>query len=77
MKKQTYFKKQREAILNNSHRQKLLKQLFDLYNKSLPMILKKENGDIICCYSDEVEESATKIKEQINAIENEVFNSIK
>lgn len=76
MKKQTYFKKQREAILNDTHRKQLFKKLFELYANSLPMILKKENGDVICSYSDEVEEAAEKIREQIRSRDNQIFKAM-
>lgn len=76
MKKQTYFKKQREAILNDTHRKQLFKKLFELYANSLPMVLKKENGDVICSYSDEVEETAEKIREQIRLRDQQIFRAV-
>lgn len=76
MKSQTYFKKQREAILNDPHRKQLFKKLFELYSNSLPMVLKKEDGDITCSYSDEVEESAEKIREEIRLRDNQIFNAV-
>lgn len=76
MKKQTYFKKQREAILNDTHRKQMFKKLFELYANSLPMVLKKENGDVICSYSDEVEETAEKIREEIRLRDNQIFNAM-
>ena len=76
MKTQTYFKKQREAILNDTHRKQLFKKLFELYANSLPMILKKKNGDVICSYSDEVEETAEKIKELIRLRDNQIFKAM-
>lgn len=63
MKDQKYYQKQREAILNDSHRKELFKALFDLYNNALPIALKKDDGSVV--YSDEVEELAEKIREQI------------
>ena len=75
MKDQKYYIKQREAILNDKHRQDLFKQLFDLYAKSLPIILKKKNGDIICRYTDEVEQSADNIRKLIQLRDDEIFNS--
>lgn len=76
MKTQSYFKKQREAILNDTHRKQLFQKLFELYANSLPMVLKKENGDIECSYSDEVEESAEKIRELIRMRDSQIFNSV-
>ena len=76
MKRQTYFKKQREAILNDPHRKQLFQKLFELYANSLPIALKKDNGEIVCSYSDEVEKLADKIREQISLRDNQVFNSI-
>lgn len=76
MKTQTYFKKQREAILNDTHRKQLFKKLFELYANSLPMVLKKENGDVICSYSDEVEETAEKIRELIRLRDNQIFKAL-
>lgn len=75
MKNQTYFKKQREAILNDTHRKQLFKNLFEIYSNSLPIVLKKPNGDIICCYSDEVEEAAEKIREEIRLRDTQIFNA--
>lgn len=77
MEKQTYFKKQREAVLNDTHRKQLFKKLFELYANSLPIILKKENGDIVCSYSDEVEDTAEKIREEIRFRDQQVFNANK
>jgi protoheme ferro-lyase len=76
LKNQTYFKKQREAILNDTHRKQLFQKLFELYANSLPMVFKKENGDVICSYSDEVEETAEKIRELIRLRDNQIFNSM-
>lgn len=76
MKTQAYFKKQREAILNDTHRKQLFKKLFELYANSMPMVLKKENGDVICSYSDEVEEAAEKIRELIRLRDNEIFKAL-
>ena len=76
MKDQNYYRKQREAILNDTHRKQLFKKLFELYSNSLPLVLKKENGDIICSYSDSVEESAKKIREEIRLRDNQVFNAM-
>lgn len=75
MEKQYYFKKQREAILNDAHRKQLFQKLFDLYANSLPMVLKKKNGDVECSYSDEVEEAAEKIKVQIRLRDSQVFKA--
>jgi protoheme ferro-lyase len=77
MENQEFFKKQRESILNDEHRQELFKMLFELYSKALPQVLVKENGDIQCGYSDSVEESAEKIKEQITLRDNQIFSSFK
>lgn len=73
MKEQKYYKKQREAILNDSNRKELFKTLFDLYANAMPIALKKEDGTIICSYSDEVEQLAEKIREQIRLRDNQVF----
>lgn len=75
MKDQKYYQKQREAILNDSHRKELFKALFDLYAGSIPIALKKDNGTVICSYSDEVEESAEKIREQIRLRDKQVFEA--
>jgi hypothetical protein len=75
MKDQKYYQKQREAILNDSHRKELFKSLFDLYTSSMPIALKKNDGTVICFYSDEVEELAKKIAEQIELRENQVFKA--
>lgn len=73
MKDQNYYKKQREAILNDSHRNKLFKSLFDLYAKAMPIALKTDDGKVVCYYSDEVEELAEKIRAQIRLRDNQVF----
>lgn len=73
MEHQNYFKKQREAILNDRQRKALLKVLFELYAKSMPMVLKMNDGTIVCHYSDEVEELANKIRDQIHERDNQVF----
>ena len=70
---QKYYKKQREAILNDSNRKELFKALFDLYANAMPIALKKEDGTIICSYSDEVEQLAEKIREEIRLRDNQVF----
>jgi len=76
MEKQTYFKKQRAAILNDTHRKQLFKKLFELYANSLPIVLKKENGDVICSYSNKVEETAEKIREEIRLRDNQIFKAL-
>jgi hypothetical protein len=73
MKHQKYYQKQREAILNDSHRKELFNKLFDLYANAMPIALKKDDGTIICSYSDEVEKLAEKIREQIRLRDNQVF----
>lgn len=73
MKDQKYYQKQREAILNDSHRKELFKALFDLYANAMPMAVKKDDGTIRCSYSDEVEELAEKIREQIRLRDNQIF----
>jgi len=73
MKDQKYYQKQREAILNDSQRKELFKALFDLYANAMPIALKKEDGTVICSYSDEVEQLAEKIREQIRLRDNQVF----
>ena len=75
MKDQKYYQKQREAILNDAVRKQLLKNLFDLYATSMPMVLKVNENQVECCYSDEVEIIADKIKEQIRIRDNEIFQS--
>ena len=75
MKDQKYFRKQREAILNDTHRKQLFKKLFELYSNSLPIVLKKENGDVVCSYPDSVEEYAEKIREEIRFRDNQILNS--
>lgn len=74
MKDQKYYQKQREAILNDSHRKELFKALFDLYANSMPEVLKKDDG-IVVSYSDEVEELAEKIRDQIRLRDNQVFEA--
>jgi protoheme ferro-lyase len=75
MEHQEYFKKQREAILNDAHRKQLFKKLFELYANSLPIVLKKDNGDVVCSYPESVEKLADKIREEIALRDNQVFNS--
>lgn len=75
MGEQKYFQKQREAILNDSHRKELFKALFDLYANALPIVLKKDDRTVVCSYSDEVEELAKKIREQIRLRDNQVFEA--
>jgi hypothetical protein len=77
MEEQKYFKKQREAILNDPQRKELFKKLFELYSGSMPMVLKRKYGSIECSYSDEVEDAAEKIKDLIRLRDNEVFNKFK
>ena len=72
MEDQKCYQKQREAILNDIHRKELFNSLFDLYAKSLPVI-KIINDKVICSYSDEVEELAEKIREQIRLRDNQIF----
>jgi len=73
MKDQKYYQKQREAILNDSHRKELFKVLFELYANAMPLALIKDNGTVICSYSDEVEQLAEKIREEIRLRDNQVF----
>jgi len=75
MKDQKYYQKQREAILNDSHRKELFKALFDLYANSLPIVLKTKDNQVVCSYSYEVEELAEKIREQIRLRDNKVFEA--
>ena len=75
MEDQKYYKKQREAILNDSHRKELFKKLFDLYANAMPIVLKKYDGTVVCAYSDEVEELAEKIRQQIRLRDNQVFKA--
>lgn len=75
MKDQKYYQKQREAILNDSHRKELFKALFDLYANAMPIVLKKDDGTVVCSYSDEVEDSAENIRKQIRLRDNQVFKA--
>ena len=77
METQAYFKKQREAILNDTHRKQLFKKLFELYANTLPIVLKKENGDIVCSHPNSVEETAEKIREEIILRDQQVFQANK
>lgn len=49
--------------------------LFELYANSLPVALEKDDGIVICSYSNEVEELAEKIREQIRLRDNQVFKA--
>ena len=75
MKDQKDYQKQREDILNDSHRKELFKRLFDLYTNALPIVLKKDDGTVVCSYSDEVEQLAEKIRKQIRLRDNQVFEA--
>ncbi len=75
MEDQKYFQKLREAILNDSHRKELFKALFDLYANSMPIVLKAKDNQVVCSYSDEVEELAEKIREQIRLRDNQIFEA--
>ena len=75
MKDQKYFQKQREAILNDSHRKELFKALFDLYANAMPIVLKTKDNQLSCSYSDEVEQLAEKIREQIRLRDNQIFEA--
>ena len=75
MKNQYYYQKQREAIMNDGYRQQLFKELFDLYSRSMPMVLKTKEGDVKLFYSDEVEKRADEIREDIHARDKEIFES--
>ena len=75
MQDQKYYQKQREAILNDSHRKELFKALFDLYANSMPLILKTKDNNIQCSYSDEVESLADKIRIQIRLRHSQIFDS--
>ena len=72
---QKYYQKQREAIVNDSHRKELFKALFDLYATSMPVVLKAKDNQVVCSYSDEVEEMAEKIREQIRLRDNQIFEA--
>jgi hypothetical protein len=65
MTDQKYYQKQREAILNDSQRKELFKALFDLYANAMPIALKVKDNQVECSFSDNVEELADKIREQI------------
>jgi len=75
MEDQKHYQKQREAILKDSHRKELFKALFDLYANAIPIVLKKDDGIVICSYSNEVEELAQKIRDQIRLRDNQVFEA--
>jgi len=75
MKDQKYYQKQREAILNDSHRKELFKVLFELYANAMPIVLKKDDGTVVCSYSDEVERLAETIRERIRLRDNQVFEA--
>lgn len=68
--------KQREAIQSDPERRQLFQQLFKLYANSLPLVTQKENGNILCHYSDEVEQAAEKIRERIVRRDQQIFKSI-
>ena len=74
MEDQNYYQKQREAILNDSQRKELFKALFDLYANAMPIAKVKDN-QVVCYYSDEVEELAEKIREEIRLRDNQVFEA--
>jgi hypothetical protein len=76
MKDQKYYQKQREAILNDSHRKKLFKALFDLYANSMPIVLKTKDNQAVCAYPDEVEELAENIREEIRLRDNQIFKAL-
>jgi len=76
MKDQKYYQKQREAILNDGHRKELFKSLFDLYANAMPITLKTKDNKVVCSFSDEVEELADKIREQIRLRDNQVFEAM-
>ena len=75
MKDQKYYQKKTEAIFNDSHRKELFKALFDLYAKSMPIVLKAKDNQVVCSYSDEVEELAERIREQIRLRDNQIFEA--
>jgi len=75
MKDQNYYQKQREAILNDSKRKELFKALFDLYANAMPIVLKVKDNQVVCSFSDEVEELAEKIREEIRLRDNQVFEA--
>lgn len=75
MKHQKYYHKQKEAIANDSERRELFKSLFELYANAIPIVLKTENNCVVCSYSDEVEELAEKIKDQIRLRDNQIFQA--
>lgn len=75
MKDQKYYQKQREAILNDPLRKGLFKELFDLYSNALPMLLITKDNRVECSYTDEVEQLAEKIREQIRLRDNQIFKA--
>ncbi len=76
MEDQKYYQKQREAILNDSHRKELFKALFELYANAMPIALKTKDNQVTCSFSDEVEILAEKIREQIRLRDNQVFKAM-
>jgi len=75
MKDQKYFQKQREAILNDAHRKDLMRALFEVYANAMPIVLKVKDNHVTVSYSDEVEETAEKIRELIRLRDNQVFHA--
>ena len=75
MKDQKYYQKQREVILNDPLRKALFKELFNLYATALPMLLITKDNQVVCSYSDEVEQLAEKIREQIRLRDNQIFKA--
>ena len=69
------YKKQREAILNDSHRKELYKALFELYANAMPNIYIKSDGTIGCYYSNEIGILADKIRKQIMERDNQIFKA--
>ena len=53
----------------------LFEELFKLYANSMPIVLKKDDGNITVRYTEEVEESADKIRELIRVRDSQVFNA--
>lgn len=63
----------KKAILNDSKRQTLFKELIDLYTKASPVAFEKDDTIMLPVYSCEVERSAKKIMEQIRLRQRQII----
>ena len=68
--------KQIEAILNDSYRKELFKALHNLYSRTMLIVVKIKDNQFQYCYSEEVEQLAEKIREQIQFRENQFYQNI-